>query len=297
MSKKQFIKRHLLIINKLKRTSCNFEELQKHLQFQSELDEENYTLSIRTLQRDIVEIKSLYDIEMKYNRKEGVYEIIEDQEDVLNHRILETFTVLNTLKMAENFSDEIVFEQRKSLGLESIFLLVHAIKNNQEIEFTHKKYWESFCSKKILQPYMVKESKNRWYVVGFEQVSNQIKTFGLDRIFEIELLKTKFKKPSKLVIKSLFENSFGIIYENQPPQKIILEFSSFQANYVKSLPLHKSQKVISENESSCTIQLFIHPTYDFIMEILSMGSEVKVIEPLDFKEKIKKILIESLNNY
>ena len=172
--------------------------------------------------------------------------------------------------MAENFSDEIVFEQRKSLGLESIFLLVHAIKNNQEIEFTHKKYWESFCSKKILQPYMVKESKNRWYVVGFEQVSNQIKTFGLDRIFEIELLKTKFKKPSKLVIKSLFENSFGIIYENQPPQKIILEFSSFQANYVKSLPLHKSQKVISENESSCTIQLFIHPTYDFIMEILSM---------------------------
>ena len=297
MSKKQFIKRHLLIINKLKRTSCSFKELQKHLQFQSELDEEKYTLSTRTLQRDIVEIKSLYDIEIKFNRKEAVYEIFDEQETTLNERILETFTILNTLKMAENFSDEIVFEQRKALGLENLFLLVHAIKNSQEINFVHKKYWESSGSKKTIQPYLVKESKNRWYVVGLEIVSNQIRTFGLDRISEVELLKVKFKKPSKSVIKNLFKNSFGIIYENNPPQKIVLEFSSFQANYVKSLPLHQSQKVIFENESCCIIELFIHPTYDFIMEILSMGSEVKVIESIDFKEKIKYILKESLKNY
>ena len=297
MSKKQFIKRHLLIINKLKRTSCSFKELQKHLQFQSELDEEKYTLSTRTLQRDIVEIKSLYDIEIKFNRKEAVYEIFDEQETTLNERILETFTILNTLKMAENFSDEIVFEQRKALGLENLFLLVHAIKNSQEINFVHKKYWESSGSKKTIQPYLVKESKNRWYVVGLEIVSNQIRTFGLDRISEVELFKVKFKKPSKSVIKNLFKNSFGIIYENNPPQKIVLEFSSFQANYVKSLPLHQSQKVIFENESCCIIELFIHPTYDFIMEILSMGSEVKVIESIDFKEKIKYILKESLKNY
>lgn len=297
MSKKQFIKRHLLIINKLKRTSCNFEELQKYLLFQSELDEEKYTLSIRTLQRDIAEIQSLYDIEIKYNRKDGVYEIINDQEDALNHRILETFTVLNTLKMAENFSDEIVFEQRKALGLEHIFLLVHSIKNNQEISFLHKKYWESLNSKKTIQPYLVKESKNRWYLIGLDKTSNQMKTFGLDRISEIELLKTKFKKPPKKFLKSLFENSFGIIYEESLPQKIILEFSSFQASYIKSLPLHKSQKILSENENTCLIELNIHPTYDFVMEILSFGKEVKVVEPQIFKEYIKQILVNSLKNY
>ena len=131
MSKKQFIKRHFLLINKLKKKSCSFDELQKYLQFQSELDEENYSVSTRTFQRDIAEIKSLYNIEIKFNRKEGVYQLNDDQEDFLCDRIFETFTVLDTLKLAENFSDEIVFEQRKSLGLENTFLLVHAIKNSQ----------------------------------------------------------------------------------------------------------------------------------------------------------------------
>ena len=297
MSKKQFIKRHLLLINKLKKASCSFDELQKYLQFQSELDEENYLVSTRTLQRDIVEIKSLYNIEIKFNRKEGVYQLNDDQEDALNERIFETFTVLDTLKLAENFSDEIVFEQRKSLGLENIFLLVHAIKNRQEISFLHKKYWEEIAVSKTFQPYFIKESKNRWYIIGLEKNANQIRTFGLDRISGVEVLKTKFKKPSKTLIQSLFQNSFGIIYDQKLPQKVILEFSSFQANYIKSLPLHYSQKIISEDENCCKIQLFIHPTYDFIMEILSMGKEVTVLQPENLKEEIKQILKEMLKIY
>lgn len=297
MSKKQFIKRHLLLINKLKKTSCSFDDLQKYLQFQSELDEENYSVSTRTLQRDIAEIKSLYNIEIKFNRKEGVYQLNDDQEDFLCDRILETFTVLDTLKIAENLADEIIFEQRKSLGLENIFILIHAIKNQLEVICWHKKYSDENTIEKCIQPYFVKESKHRWYVVGKETSSNEIRTFGLDRITIIEISKNKFKKPSNTFIKNLFKNSFGIICDQNPPQKIVLEFSHFQAKYIKSLPLHSSQKVISENEDYCKIQFLIHPTYDFIMEILSMGKEVKVLEPQSLKEKIKEILKETLENY
>lgn len=297
MSKKQFIKRHLLLINKLKKSPCSFDELQKHLQYNSELDEENYTISVRTMQRDINEIKSLYNIEIKFNRKQGVYEINDEQEDFLSDRVLDTFTILDTLKLAENFSDAIVFEQRKTLGLENIFLLVHAIKNQLEITFEHKKYWEDIVQEKSLQPYFVKESKQRWYIVGKEKLSNEIRTFGLDRISNIYVSKNRFKKPTNSVLKNLFQNSFGVIYDQKAPQKIVLEFSAFQAKYIKSLPLHSSQKIVNENKSHCTIELFIYPTYDFVMEILSMRKEVKVIEPASLKDEIKNKLIESLKNY
>ena len=297
MSKKNFIKRHILLINKLKQSSSSFIDLQKYLEFHSGLDEENYSISTRTLQRDFKEIASIYSIEIKFNRKEGVYEIDSEFEDELTSRIFETFTVLDTLKLAENFSEEIVFEQRKSLGLENISLLVHAIKNKQEITFLHKKYWEENANTKTLQPYFIKESKNRWYIVGLDKNINQIRTFGLDRISEVQVLPIKFTKPAKTLIKSLFQNSFGIIYEENEPVEVVLEFSDFQAKYIKSLPLHYSQKVISENEKYCKIQLFIHPTYDFIMEILSMGKEVKVLEPQSLKEKIMRMLVKSLKNY
>ena len=155
MSKKQFIKRHLLIINKLKKTACSFEDLKRYLQFNSALDEENYDISLRTLQRDIKEIQSLYDIEIKYNRSEGVYEISNILNDVANERVFDSFMVLDTLKLAENFSEEIIFEQRKALGLENVFILLHAIKNGFEIQMYYKKYWESEAVEKMVQPYFI----------------------------------------------------------------------------------------------------------------------------------------------
>ncbi len=297
MSKKQFIKRQILIINKLKTKPCSFIEMQKHLQYQSQLDEENYEISIRTLQRDILEIKSLFDIDIKFNRSEGIYEIVENQNDARNERLLETFTILDTLKLAQNFSNEIVFEQRKSLGLENIFIVVHAIKNRLEILFSHKKYWDETPTQKTIQPYFVKEVKQRWYIIGLDVSNQQIRTFGLDRISEINVTKTNFQKPKNATDYNLFQHSFGIIFEEEKPQKVVLQFSIFQANFVKALPLHHSQKIVSENEDFCVIELLIFPTYDFIMEILSIGKEVKVLEPISLKERIKSILTKTLKKY
>lgn len=297
MSKKQFLKRQLLIINKLKSNSSSFAELQKHLQYQSQFEEENYELSIRTFQRDIAEIKSLFDIEIKYNRSEAVYEIIDNQNQIHNERLLEAFTILDTLKLAQQFEEEILFEQRKSLGLENAFILLHAIKNNFEIIFEHKKYWDDFQTKKTVQPYVLKEAKNRWYLIGLDTKNNQIRTFGLDRISNIEVTKITFDKPPKSFIQNKLNNSFGVIFEENQPQKVVLQFSSFQANFIKALPLHHSQKIVSENQEHTIIELQIYPTYDFIMEILSMGKEVKVLEPQNLKKEVIVILKKSLNNY
>jgi len=297
VSKKQFLKRQILIINKLRSKPCSFVDMQKHLKHESQFDEENYELSIRTFQRDISEIKSLFDIEIKFNRADAVYDIIDNQNQLHNERLLESFTVLNTLQLAQQYDEEILFEQRKSLGLENVFILVHAIKNQLEITFNHQKYLDDFVNKKTVKPYVLKESKNRWYLIGLDTKDFKVKTFGLDRISAIEVSKIKFVKPSKTRIQNLFQYSFGVIFEEDKPEKIILRFSDFQANYIKALPLHHSQKIVSQDNDYCIVELLIHPTYDFIMEILSMGKEVKVLEPLVLLDKIKMILTESFDIY
>ena len=63
------------------------------------------------------------------------------------------------------------------------------------------------------------------------------------------------------------------------------------------MPLHNSQKIISENDNHTIIELFIHSTHDFKMEILSMGNEVIVLEPIELKQEIKETLQQSLKNY
>jgi predicted DNA-binding transcriptional regulator YafY len=297
MSKKNALKRQLLIINKLSQKPCSFAELRSYLKNESQNDEENYQILIRTFQRELVEIRSIFDKEIKYNRKERVYELIENENPIQNERLLEAFMVLDILQTAQKHDDDIIFEQRKALGLKNVFILLHAIKNKLEITFEHQKYWEDFSIKKRVQPFLLKESKNRWYLIALDISNNQIRTYGLDRISEITITKIKFAKPSKSFIEKKFKNSFGVIFDENEAQKVILQLSTFQANYIKSLPLHQTQKIVSEDENYCIISLEVYPTYDFIMEILSMGKELKVLQPANLVERIKSLLTESINNY
>ena len=41
----------------------------------------------------------------------------------------------------------------------------------------------------------------------------------------------------------------------------------------------------------------MRPTYDFVMELLSIGAEVKVLEPESLKQEMKTKLLNALNLY
>lgn len=298
MSKKQFLKRYLLIINKLRKKSCSIEEIQEHLKKQSEFDEENYEISIRTFQRDIKEISSIYNIEIAYNRSENVYEIVQDINEDRNERLMESFEVFNALNLSSSLQNHIVVEKRKPLGTENMHGLLHAIKNNIEITFTHGKYWNDLNKKsRTVFPLSLKEARNRWYLVAKDPKDGVVKTFGLDRVSDLEITNKKFIYPLDYSHDEKFKYSFGIITNDVKPEKIKIAFTLEQSHYIKSLPLHYSQKILSEDENGCIIELFMSPTYDFVMELLSMGSEIKVLEPKKLQEEIKLKLSNTLRQY
>jgi predicted DNA-binding transcriptional regulator YafY len=299
MSKKQFIKRHHLIINKLRKKPSSFDEIQDYLKIQSELEEENYEMEIRTFQRDLKEIASLYSIEIEYNRSSKVYEIIQDVNEINNERLVESFELFNALSLTENLSKYIILEKRRPMGTENMFGLLHAIKNRFVIEFLHEKFWDEDQDKKtrIVHPLALKESRYRWYLVALDEKDSRIKSFALDRISNIVISQKKFQYPDNYNPEIAFQNSFGIINDGTPAQKILLSFTFEQGKYIKSLPMHYSQKIIIDNEKELRIELFLQPTYDFAMELLSIGKEVKVIEPKELQNKIIRRFEEALERY
>ncbi len=299
MSKKQYIKRYILIINKLRKKTCSFEELQNYLRSQSEIDEEDYTISIRTFQRDVKEIASLFNIVISHNRSQNNYEITLDGNEERNERLMETFEIFNALNLTDSLSNQIVLEKRKPLGTENMQGLLHAIKNSYEVNFVHEKYWEEAKDKtyKTVQPLALKEARYRWYLIAKDLKDNRIKTFGLDRLTDLEITKTKFEFPKNYNPEAVFQYSFGVITDENPPQKIVLSFSYEQGKYAKSLPLHHSQKEIFSSENEYRVELFLHPTYDFVMELLSMGNQVKVLEPKSLKVEIREKLEAALGFY
>jgi predicted DNA-binding transcriptional regulator YafY len=303
MSKQRFLKRNYLIINFLRSKPNSFKKIQEYLEQQSFLEEENYEVTLRTFQRDVKEIESTFGIEIRYNRSQGVYEIIEneDENEDKYDRLIESFEVFNALNLSNNFEKHIITEKRKPLGLENMNGLLHAIKNKLEIQFLHEKYWtkeEEEKQLKIICPLAVKEARFRWYLIGIDTKDNIIKTFGLDRLTKLEILQTTFTDSTNFDVEKKFRHSFGIVTnENEIPKKIVLSFTYNQGKYIKSFPLHHSQKEIINTKQEYRIELLLHPTYDFVMELMSIGVHVKVIEPISLQEEIKRKLKDALDLY
>jgi predicted DNA-binding transcriptional regulator YafY len=101
--------------------------------------------------------------------------------------------------------------------------------------------------------------------------------------------------PSLIDPSSRFDSVIGISI--MEPKKVLLSFSSYQAKYIKTLPLHKSQVIVSENDNEVIFGLFIAPNYELLQRILMYGKEVRVLEPESLANQVKEVLAESIKKY
>lgn len=298
MSKRESIARYRIIMNKIKSSPSTFADIRFHLENQSELQGYNYNISKRTFQRDIIDINELFGVEIKYDFSNKVYYVINEEQSEVNDRILEAFDTFNALNIADKFSNKIHFEQRKPQGTENLYGLMHAIKNQLQIKFLYEKYYEDNVSERFVEPYALKEFKNRWYILGKDENDKLTKNFALDRIHGLEFTKKHFELIKPFDVNEYYQYSFGIISPiDEKPENVILSFTEFQGKYIKSLPLHKSQQILVDTKEELRISLKIKITYDFEMELLSMCENVKVIEPKSLVDKIKKSYKKALEQY
>ena len=130
MAKREYIQRHLLIIKKLKNRPSSFEDLHSYLLQQQELTNENYDISQRTFQRDVKDIYTIFGIEIKFNKSEGKYEIIEEDFDKEYDRIFESFETLSAINISNHIGKKMILERKADKGTEHLHGLLYAIDNS-----------------------------------------------------------------------------------------------------------------------------------------------------------------------
>jgi predicted DNA-binding transcriptional regulator YafY len=298
MSKKESFSRYFLIIKKLQKKPASLAEIFDYLEKESAFKDYDFTISKRTFQRDLDDIKTIFDIFIQYDFSKKVYFIEDRGRQEITDRILEAFDTFNALNLSDRLSNHIHFEKRKPQGTEHLYGLLHAIKNKVQVSFTYQKFWEEELSSRTVEPYALKESKNRWYILANDLKDKQVKTFALDRITDLEISNKRFQIPANFNVNEYFKYSFGIISPNEmKPEEVILSFDPIQGKYIKSLPLHESQLILTDNEEELIIKLNIFLTHDFLMELLSFGDSVKVIKPESLISELKTTVKNVLRLY
>lgn len=284
MAKHDVIKRQFLIVEFLRNKPASFKQISNFLlNKQYELD---YDLAIsqRTFQRDCNEIESLWGVEIAFNKRENHYEIVNNENDLHFDRIMEAFDTVAVLQKSKKVSNYLYLEKRKSKGTEYFNGILHAIQNQLVVTFQLNSYWQAASFRRCV-PKAIKESQNRYYLIAYDLDKNDFRNYGLDRISNFVITSEKQKTP-EINVEAFYQHAFGIECYNDPVE-IILEFANDQKQYIQSLPLHASQKIIKENNETFTVALFMHPTNDFVMEILRYGAICEVIEPPFLRDRIK----------
>ncbi|MBF8458313.1 WYL domain-containing protein [Kaistella sp. G5-32] len=306
MAKRDQMLRLMYISNLLqdkRNIGATYEEVRNHLEAQH-YDRKGYdndlAFSEKTFKRDRNLLFEVFGIETQFKRSTMSYQIIEDENLEQSQGIFENLMLINAYKQTVDHSKIMLFEKRQASGLHHLDGIVHAIKNCKTISLQYKKFSETASHKKVLQPYAVKEFRNRWYLLANEDDGKDfiLKTYSLDRITDLDIHNKTFTK-KEIDIESLFVNSFGIVSTlGEKPEKIILSFNQNQKGFVKSLPIHHSQKILIDNNEEYQIELTLIPTYDFYQELLTHAERLTIVQPDKVKNKYLEFLGQAmqLNN-
>ena len=289
----------LLILNKL-RQGKRFIPRRELLDYVNDSMEKRYgyqRMTGRTLERDIADIDELFGIGISFNRTRQGYFIRENYGDY-DERVCElmmNFDLLNALDRDQNLSTFVLAEHHRPLYSEWLMPLVKAIHDLHPVEFDYVDY-RNGCSEKHFSvlPHYLKESNQRWYLLAYDGAV--MKTFGVDRIRRLCVLENEtFERNTDISVDDLFRDCYGLWNDpNIPVEDIELRYDALDGRFVKSAPIHHSQRILADTPDELRISLRLRITNDFVMELLSRSRSLEVVKPQHLRERIRHFYEEAL---
>ncbi|MDO5104904.1 YafY family protein [Capnocytophaga sp.] len=283
-----------------RKQQLTYEEINKHW-LRSSLNEDEKDFPLRTFHNHREAIAQMLDIDIECDTKNGykyyIRNLADIEKDTLRSWFLNTFAVSNMVQEQKSLRNRILLENVPS-GRVFLSQIVEAMKDNSKLIIRYQPFYHHDLSETKVHPYSIKIFKQRWYLIAFKEDSHAMRIYALDRIKEIIPTDEPFTLPADFDVADYFAHSFGIIVdETISPDIVQIKVSESKSNYLKSLPLHHSQKEIRIEGEYTIFEYFLRLTYDFRQEILSHGAEIEVLYPESFRKEIKEIVSQMQGVY
>ncbi|MFN3848585.1 MAG: helix-turn-helix transcriptional regulator [Spirosomataceae bacterium] len=186
-------------------------------------------------------------------------------------------------------------------GSELIPIFVEATQQHSKIIFSHQRFDSEAVRQHEVLPYLLKEYRNRWYLVAWSIDYQQIRIYGLDRVVQdsIQVITGDFEAP-EFDAEQYFRYSLGItVYPDKHPEDVVLSFDARQGKYFKTQPFYSftPDDILIDNETELRVRLRIIVNEELIRAIAQFGKDVEVIEPASLRETMKDYFKQSFEVY
>lgn len=198
----------------------------------------------------------------------------------------------------EDFDNYIQFETGIAhTGYEWINSIYDALRNRWIIHIRYNNIYKKQEKEYGVYPKLLKEHRNRWYVIGWVEDRNDYLTFALDRIQNLTIEKKVQKHRFDFNAQNFLQHTVGIMEGNEKPSKIVLLIKDPYNKLLQFEPLHHSQKILKTKEDEMQIELMVHINPELMHKLLSMGPYCKVLQPISLKRSCRELVVKTLEHY
>jgi predicted DNA-binding transcriptional regulator YafY len=323
VTKDQF-KRHEILDELFARKKCTQEELLNYIN--DKLGDDGKSIDKRTLFRDLktlIEEKNAPlhrpekgDEFYYYTSKFSIKNVPLDEDDVAALR-----KAIVVLKQVQDFqmTDElegiirklenrihtqadhqptiVQFERHtSSSGKEYFDNLMDAIESKVSIKLFYQPFGFNDPLEKVVHPYLLKEFRNRWFLIGREGDLEYVSNFALDRIKKIKASDSPFVPNNLFDPDHYFDALIGVsVPRGAKPEPIEIKINKPSVPYILTKPIHHdSQHTVKENkDGSIVIRLTLIINFELKSILLGYGAGIEVRKPKSLRLEMKQLLKET----
>lgn len=246
------------------------------------------------------------DVQSIYNRELTAEEIGKLHEV---RRLLQGFKVLPHFdwldEMSARLDQNIIGGQKDIASFESgtardakFFLpLFNAIANRQVVTIKYQR----FCmepKERILHPYFLKQYRLRWYLLANIDQKEGVCVFALDRILSLAINNQVAYVEAGRSYAHYFDDIVGVSHpDGGEVEHVTLWVDSWLENYLRTSPIHRSQKMESKGENGCTVSLDVIINYELEQELVFYAEHLTVLSPEHLKKRMMARIRQQLEAY
>jgi len=196
----------------------------------------------------------------------------------------------------EDSSSYVSFQANPDLkGLHHFGKLMRAIITKRVLKLRYTPFGKPTITDTIY-PYYLKQYNDRWYLIAQKKGFDGFGNYPLDRIEDFEEVALPYVEP-EVEFDEYFDDVIGVTVSTGDPIDIQIKVYKPSIGYVKTKPLHLSQRYIEETDDYVIININVKPNYELDSKLLSFGSQIKILSPESYRTHIAEKIKAMNENY
>ena len=148
----------------------------------------------------------------------------------------------------------------------------------------------------MFQPYALFFGTRAWYVVGYHEKREAIRTLKLSRFLAIDPTTLTYETPSSFNLDNHLGNAWNMI-PGDTDYDVELRFNTPFSQTVSDTRWHSTQEIQWHDDDSCTFTCTVSGLDEIVWWVLSMGPHCIVNKPTELAERVASLAQRTAEMY